>query len=70
MAPLLLESIDLMSSTVLSEMNTSDATSFDTLTLESKSVNRQMLLFLDLGSLSSYTAGFGSWMSVGQKDRC
>lgn len=70
MAPLLLESIDLMSSTVLSEMNTSDAMSFDTLTLESKSVNRQMLLFLDLGSLSSYTAGFGSWMSVGQEDRC
>lgn len=70
MAPLLLESIDLMSSTVLSEMNTSDAMSFDTLTLESKSVNRQMLLFLDLGSLSLYTAGFGSWMSVGQEDRC
>ena len=46
MAPLLLESIDRMSSTVLLETNTSGGTSSDLLTWELKSVNRQMVLFL------------------------
>lgn len=43
--PLLLESIAFKSSTVLSEMNISDALVFNTLTWESKSVNRQRVLF-------------------------
>lgn len=44
MAPLLLESIAFMSSTVLSVMNVPDSMVFGTLIWESKSVNRQRVL--------------------------
>lgn len=67
-APLLLEPTALMSSAMLLELNTVDCGSCDTLILESKSVNRQTDVLLDLGLLSWYTAGSGFLISVGQKE--
>lgn len=57
-----------MSSAVLLEPNTVELRLCDTLILESKSVNRQTEVLLDLGLLSWYTAGSGFLISVGQKE--
>lgn len=67
-APLLLESMALMSSAVLLELTTVEFRSCDTLALESKSVNRQTEMLLDVGLFSLYTAGSGSLISVGRKE--
>lgn len=67
-APLLLESVALMSSARLLELTTVELWSCDTLVLESKSVNRQTEVLLDVGLFSLYTAGLGSLISVGRKE--
>lgn len=67
-APLLLEPTAPMSSAVRLELNTVDPGSCNTLVLESKSVNRQTEVLLDVGLLSWYTAGSGFLISVGRKE--
>lgn len=57
----------LMSSAVLLEPNT-PGSCVTLVILESKSVNRQTEVLLDLGLLSWYTAGSGFLISVGQKE--
>lgn len=59
-APLLLEFIDHMSRTVLFSLIIVDSGACSSLVSESKSVNRQTEMLLDLGLLSWYTAGSGS----------
>lgn len=57
-----------MSSTVLFEPNAEEPVAWGTSVLESKSVNRQMEVLLDLGLLGWYTAGSGFLTSVDQME--